>query len=188
MFTILDAAVDDAERALSREVKSAEKDREKTAEAAKPADGGVLAAALPPDPDGLEKPLPSIDTLKLAAFEKLRNDAAPLMEAAIADAVAFAKENSQRDQTVLARVLRRATESVTTMKKSDIVPLFATSVWPSLKSRGWKAELISEGSSAGKTRYSYNGKDVSRRFFVSKFPCVFFLFFPAQSFISHSII
>ena len=160
MFTIIDAAVDDAEKALNRELKTAEKDRE-TAEAMKPTNGGVLAASLPLNSDGLEKPPSSIDTLKRAALEKLLNDTAPWIEAVFTDAVAFAKENSPRDQTVIAQVLRGSTDSVTKMKKSDTDLMFANSIWPSLKSRGWKAEVISAGFYAGKTRYSFKGKDVS---------------------------
>ena len=155
----MDSAADDGEKARNRELRAAQKDREKVAEATKPADGGILAASLPSkDP---EKPRSTIEELKRIAFEKIRAESSSWMKGVISDAVDFAKENSPREKEVLDRILRKSSDTSAPPKPSNTAAMFATSVWPSLKNRGWKAEVIAEGSSAGKTRYSYDGKDVS---------------------------
>lgn len=157
MTTLIETASEDGERAMNREVRAAEKDREKTAEAAKPADGGVLAVSLSSEKVTVTA---SVEELKQKAFEKLSKEASDWMEDVIADAVAYAKEKSPREKEFLNRVLHKTSDSAQPLKQSEIASMFATSVWPSLKSRGWKAEVISEGDSAGKTRYSFEGKDV----------------------------
>ena len=156
MTTLIETAASDGEKAMTREVKAAEKDREKNAEAANPSDGGVLAVALSSD-----KVSASIEELKEKAFEKLRRDTSNWIKDVIADAVAYAKENSPRDKESLDRALHKTNGSPQPLKESEIATMFATSVWPSLKSRGWKAEVLTEGDSVGKTRYSFDGKDVS---------------------------
>jgi len=162
LTTLLDTAAGDGEKQMNRELRAAEKVREKAAEAFEPADGGVLANGLPSP----EKPKSSIEELKQIAFMKLRLDTASWMEAVIVDAVMYAKEHSPRDKEMLDRVLRKSNDSPQRLNQNDIATMFATSVWPSLKNRGWKAEVISEGASIGKTRYSYDGKDVSGVVFV----------------------
>lgn len=157
LTTLIETASEDGERAMNREVRAAEKDREKTAEAAKPADGGVLAVSLSSEKVTVTA---SVEELKQKAFEKLSKEASDWMEDVIADAVAYAKEKSPREKEFLNRVLHKTSDSAQPLKQSEIASMFATSVWPSLKSRGWKAEVISEGDSAGKTRYSFEGKDV----------------------------
>lgn len=159
MSTLMDSAADDAEKSLIREMKAAEKYREKVVDREAPAQGGILAEASPPHMPGQRHS--SLIALQQAVFGKLLAECSPWMNAVIADAINFAKENSPRGQKMLPRVLRRSTNAAASMNQSDIATMFATSVWPSLKNRGWKAEVISEGMSAGKTRYAYGGNDVS---------------------------
>ena len=153
----METAALDADRAMNREVKAAEKDREKAAEAAQPADGGVLAVT----PSSDKVATTPIEERKQKAFEKLRTETSDWMKGVFSDAIDYAKENSPREKELIDRVVHKI-ETSQPLKQTEIASMFATSVWPSLKNRGWKAEVLAEGESAGKTRYSFDGKDVSR--------------------------
>ena len=84
------------------------------------------------------------------------------------DALIFARSAEPRCEEILSRGLDStkgsSSGSATPLKQDEISSLFVQNVWPSLKSRGWKASVLSEGPHAGKTQYAYEGKQVSNIF------------------------
>lgn len=154
LLTLIESAADDAEKSMSREQRSAAKEREKVVESEAPGNGGVLASA-PPE----TSPFSTIKELRLKAFEKLRDETSEWMKSVLSDAVAYAIENIPREEKSLKSVFRG--KNFTSDNHCDIATMFETSIWPSLKNRGWVANIAVEGESAGSTHYSFQGKDVS---------------------------
>lgn len=156
-MTMLETVEDDSEAAKKREAKAAEKVHEESVEPTERIEGGVLAVDRSSDPI-----VHDVKKLREKAFEKRWRDVSNWMGCVIADAVAFASDNAPREKEQLDKILRKTNESSQPLQRSEIASMFATSVWPSLKSRGWNVDLITDGDAAGKTRYSFQGKEVSK--------------------------
>jgi hypothetical protein len=90
-------------------------------------------------------------------FNAVFRSLAPWVVQALEDATTFAKQNEPRKEDVLKKLQMMNSTSVPT----EAASMFATNLWPSLKSRGWKADLITEGDRVGETRYSFKDKEVS---------------------------
>jgi hypothetical protein len=153
LMTILETADDDAIQAKKREERAAEKKQEESGEVS----AGVLAM-------DLSQNCTDAALLKEKSFEKLWNANASWAKLALEDAVTFATDSEPRDTDTLKTALMISEPQKP--KQGGLSSTFAETVWPSLKSRGWKAGLSTEGSSAGKTRYAYAGKQVR---FISTF-------------------
>jgi len=155
---LCEIALEDATQTTKRAARVAEKKRESSDSAALP-EGGVLAILQTQD-SGAVKP-----EVVQHCFKKLWYASESWVTAAFNDALTFARSAEPRDQEALSRGLQSArsagTKSTAPLKKDEISALFSQNVWPSLKSRGWKAVVLSEGPNAGKTQYSYGGKQVS---------------------------
>lgn len=78
------------------------------------------------------------------------------LQKSLEQAVRYASMNEPRDQGVIDRALDKKTTSSTT--SSDA--MFAQNVWPPLRSRGWKAVVVTDSSGVCTTRYSINGREV----------------------------
>jgi hypothetical protein len=94
------------------------------------------------------------------AFSYLWKSVSPWAGRVVRDAVDYASTSSPRDSKTLSRILRKPSPSELTL--NDVQSKFARSVWPSLKTRGWTANVETEGSSIGQTKYVYSGTVVSR--------------------------
>ena len=151
LTTLLETAEDDANGAKKREERAAEKKQEENGQG----DGGILAVDL--SQDGANVGLDAAQ-LKEKAFQKLLTANESWTKLVIEDAVLFAKENPPRDAETVQKALKAGASEKPHL--DGISFMFAESVWPSLKSRGWKAELLVEGPSTGKTRYTYKDKQV----------------------------
>jgi hypothetical protein len=112
-----------------------------------------------------------------ACFQRIWAEHVSWAASVLNEAVAYARDHEPRDsesRTKLSSVLAWLNDRSTSLRRneaaskpqessrsSDISSAFAESVWPSLKARGWKAEAITVGPSAGKTRFTYGGNVVS---------------------------
>jgi hypothetical protein len=84
---------------------------------------------------------------------------APWIGKTVEDASSFARDNEPRKEEVLKKLQTMSMPSVPT----DATSIFATNLWPSLKSRGWKTSMVTEGNRTGATRYSFKDKEVSAK-------------------------
>lgn len=157
LTTLLETAEEDSEATRKREAKAVEKLRDERAESAKSEDGGVLAA----DRSSSEPTVLDVENAKRKSFKKLLRESSNFLQHVLSDAVTFARDHTPREKNLLDKMLRKTTKSSQLFQPSSSTSMFATSVWPSLKSRGWTAEVMSDGNAVGKTRYSYKGKEVS---------------------------
>jgi hypothetical protein len=156
LMTLLEAATDDSEASEKREAKAADKAREESVEPGKPIEGGVLAV------DRSFETVSDVKKLVQTAFEKLWRESSNWMQDVLTDATDFASHSIPREQELLDKIHHTGSKSAQPLiKPPDNANMFATSVWPSLKSRGWVAELITDGDSAGKTRYVFQRKEVT---------------------------
>jgi hypothetical protein len=116
--------------------------------------GGVLSEFAP-------KVLTSDQEFKIAndAFQELWKENKTWMRKALHDALAFAQSNRPRDHDTIESTLRPGT-FICKSDDSAIGSSFAQA-WQSLKNRGWKATLLTEGDKAGKTKYEYGDQQVS---------------------------
>lgn len=149
LVAICEFAEDDASSTQRRAVRAAEKKREADSEASPTVQGGVLAGSQ----QGVS--VEEKEALVQKCFDKLWASNSAWASRAMKDALVFAKNGVPRSEETVARVLRNA---ATPMKQDEITTKFVQTVWPSLKNRGWKATVISEGSNSGKTQYDYDGK------------------------------
>jgi hypothetical protein len=150
IFVVIRQTVDDEYDALVKKDQLAA-DRA-SAISAETSQGGLLAV-----PANTSSCADSVGIDPIVAKEKifvaLMRSLAPWIERAVDDATNYAKNNEPRKEEVLNKL---QTLSVPT----DATSMFATNLWPSLKSRGWKANLITEGDRTGETRYSFKDKEV----------------------------
>lgn len=153
LLILCEIAQEDAAQSKKRAVRAAEKKRENS-DSPNPSDGGVLAEAA----SGTIS-----QELIQKCFDKLWATNACWASYVFRDALEFARRNEPRDEDILYRALDSTitSGSGTPLKKDEISSLFVQNVWPSLKTRGWKATVLSDGAHEGKTQYSYEGKQVS---------------------------
>lgn len=155
MVCLLDHAEENGEHAKKALQKAAEKRRSDGGES-KPEAGGALAVDRTAEPNEEEK-----QRLKVEAFEKLVKVHGSWLHQVFVDAVSYAKDNEPRNKETLDLINRKPSDSKKPPKPTDTTAIFATNVWPSLKSRGWKSVTKTEGPLAGKTLYSFEEKEVS---------------------------
>lgn len=149
VFVLLHDTVEDAiVRRRKRESEGNKKDES--------AEGGMLAQA--------EVALPPEQEAKIASesFQEVWRDNATWIGRALEDACAYARSNQARDADVADRVLRPETWKPKVDTNAAISTSFAQT-WQSLKNRGWKATVLTEGDKAGKTKYEFEDKHVSQR-------------------------
>ncbi|CAB9496158.1 CHD3-type chromatin-remodeling factor PICKLE [Seminavis robusta] len=150
LTALCEIADEDAAHIKRRAVRAAEKKRDAPDGSSEQALGGVLAAS-----KGDSASDPNNEESVQKCFDKLWIANASWAVIVLKDALAFAASTEPRSDEVLSRTVQ-TTEAPA--KKDDISAKFAQSVWPSLKSRGWKAEILTDGANAGKTQYKYDGK------------------------------
>jgi hypothetical protein len=119
-------------------------------------DGGILA--LSPTKIGVNSTF-DVSARRKEIFQSLMKKNLDCVSLAIHDAVAFAKSVAPRDQAEIDAALGGANK--TQSMKESITTLFAANVWPSLKSRGWKAKLVTEGDQVGQTIYQFENQEVN---------------------------
>ena len=151
LLVLCEIAQEDAAQSKKRAVRAAEKKRE-SSDSPNPSDGGVLEAASEEVSQEMIQ----------RCFNKLWATNACWASSVFDDALAFARKSEPRDEDILYRALDSTAipGSGTPLKQDEISSLFVQNVWPSLKTRGWKAAVLSDGPHAGKTQYSYEGKQV----------------------------
>lgn len=166
LLILCEIAQEDAAQSKKRAVRAAEKKRENS-DSPNPSDGGVLAEA---KGNGASGTVPQ--ELIQRCFNKLWATNARWATPVFQDALAFARRSEPRDEDILYRALDSTMTpgSGTPLKQDEISSLFVQNVWPSLKTRGWKAFVLSDGAHAGKTQYSYDGKQVRLSACGSSFP------------------
>jgi len=125
-------------------------------------EGGVLAQP------GSSAESPNEPELRKKAFEKVLSSNAGWLKKTFEDAVAYAKSHDPRENEVIERALYPEKWE----PKPEMSPETAKSLAPvvqSLQNRGWKEKTESSGPNAGKTRYEFDGKQVSfdRRSYTS---------------------
>lgn len=151
LLVLCEIAQEDAAQSKRRAVRAAEKKRE-SSDSPNPSDGGVLEAASEEVSQEMVQ----------RCFNKLWATNACWAPSVFDDALAFARKSEPRDEDILYRALDSTATpgSGSPLKQDEISSLFVSNVWPSLKTRGWKAAVLSDGPHTGKTQYSYDGKQV----------------------------
>lgn len=162
LISLCETAKEDAVQGKKRAERAAEKKREAAGGASPDQSlGGVLAStntSTEADRQDSEQ----------KCFDKLWFANAAWATPVLKDALTFAASTEPRSEEVLSSVIDRFFDSGATTN-DDLSAKFARHVWPSLKSRGWKAEVLNNGPDAGKTVYKYDSKQVSQsnsNFFV----------------------
>jgi hypothetical protein len=156
LTTIIETVEEEAETNRRRDIKEREKAREEEIKG-KNSGGGVLAIDRSQDPGNLE-----LEELKQKAFSKIWESNSRWLKDLLIDATAYAKETTPRSKAVIDRIVHMGKISSEQRKNNtDSLSLIVANVWPSLKSRGWKADMITDGEFAGKTRFSKDDKEVS---------------------------
>jgi hypothetical protein len=151
---LIDNAEDDAELTKKRDNIAAVKAVGERLKSQQPENGGVLAADLS------AKTTQDIKTLREESLQKHIKEASKWLGKVFSDAVAYAAANPPRGMDTLDKLLVRPRVPSNSLKASNVEAMFRESALPPLKTRGWKETAIAEGDSAGKTVYSYNGKEV----------------------------
>ena len=135
-----------------RDERHAEKKRAEDDPAPQPSSGGTLAA-IPQEPAALEQ---SDEEYSRVAFEKLWSTNQAWTSLLLEDALSYTKSFEPNDQTGIDKALRKGP-----VTSADISSQFASNIWPSLKTRGWKASILSEGDNAGRRCYEFGERKVS---------------------------
>lgn len=94
------------------------------------------------------------------AFQRICISVSEWLPDVVSEAVKYARQTSPRDQARIDEVKHNKDNCES--KTNDLNILFVQNVWPSLKSRGWKGKIITEGVSAGLTTYSFGSREVRR--------------------------
>jgi hypothetical protein len=152
LVALCEVAEEDAAQTKRRAERAAEKKRDADEDDVNPPSlGGVLAVPI-------DAMLSDGDTAALIqkCFDKLWMASASWATPVMQDALEFAKSCQPRSEEVLSQALQNAAGPKSPMKHDEITTKFVQTIWPSLKSRGWKAQVLMEGPSAGSTQYSYN--------------------------------
>jgi len=121
-----------------------EKEAERIAAAANTVEGGVLAS-----PTSFQFDMKAAQE---EVLQKLWQSICDWGNDVLNDAVRYARETTARDTSIL-----RETKDQQEDPSNFFKQRFSQSVWPSLRSRGWKADLSNEND---KTIYSFKGSKV----------------------------
>jgi len=151
LLALIESAEDDAMgtiKRLKQQIAEAKQSAEKT-----DSDGGVLAS------------LSSVDQFEGSAeqlaksFSRLWENYRVWASRALADAVSFARGHEPREADSVEKALHP--DEWKSRQNPDGLAAKFNEAWPSLKNRGWKADVQDSGDQSGKTRYEYEGKQVS---------------------------
>jgi hypothetical protein len=154
LISLCETAKEDAVQVKKRTERAAEKKREAEGDASPDQFlGGVLASTN--NSSNADR-----QDSEQKCFDKLWFANAAWATPVLKDALTFAASTEPRSEEVLSSVIDRCFDSCAPTK-DDLSSKFALHVWPSLKSRGWKAEVLADGPDAGKTVYKYDSKEVS---------------------------
>lgn len=152
LTTIREAANDEFENAKKRAMRAAEKKIEEEGKNEN-GDSGVLGQT-----EAFQSAAASVDVA--VCFKKLWDTHRPWMENVLHDAVSYARAHSPRSKEALLRSIRSVASRSDDGEKKEPNAVFAQNVWPALRSRGWKAELI-ESEKGSTTRYVKGDQSVS---------------------------
>ena len=151
LLALREYAEEDAASTKRRAARAAEKRREAEGPSDNAPQGGVLAQTEPND----EK---SKDLIQ-KCFNKLWSANSAWAAQVLEDALAYARNSQPRNEALLTRALDQDSSSSVPTSEQEVEQIFGQNVWPSLKTRGWKAEVLTEGPHVGKTQYSFEGKN-----------------------------
>lgn len=146
MLYSLIAAADDEAKAETTRLRS------RPAAGAPSAEGGILASTGSPD---TIKPA----DIREKCFQGRLHEYKEVYAALIADAVTFASGSDLRDESLLDRLFKRPSAS---SGAAPVEASFASTVWPSLKSRGWSVSFVVDGPKAGQRQYSHENSEVGQ--------------------------
>jgi hypothetical protein len=136
------------------------------------------------DADQMEaKPAPNVTDQELAvqSFRKFWDPSADWVTKLVMQVVLYAKDHDPRNAETLAQLMHTKTES---LDESDVKVLFAKNVWPSLRSRGWKARVVEGGP--GEPQYTYEDNEV--RELVPFYAAISTLLKPTPLFVNSSTV
>lgn len=158
LFSMREAAEDDAHSAKRRAERKAEKQRiasetDVEASIAKES-GGILGTNL----DELAGKNDLGDQFNVS-FRRLADTNASWLTMAIQDATEYAIAHTPRSKNAVDRAHQ---SNASNSAPQSLETLFVSNLWPSLKCRGWTAEVIVDGQFSGTTCYSHSGKEVGR--------------------------
>jgi hypothetical protein len=156
LFTLREAADEDALNAKRRAERAAAKKRESDGALApdKQENGGVLGA----DSDMLVQEKEADNTQLEACFKKLVHSNVSWLNKVVQDASAFAETNSPRSKSALKHAMKSHLPVESSAAQKGAISLFVENIWPSLKTRGWTAEVLNEGEFSGTTCYVHAGR------------------------------
>lgn len=152
LLALVEGTTEEVELINKKEARIAKKLLDKSVEKASN-DGGVLASVVSMKDDVVTEE-PRVAS-KIEAFGRLWKPVSTWCSSALSDAVEYAKTQKPRDNETLQLLNNNDSKQ---LSADDINRRFATSIWPSLKSRGWKAVLKSEGEATAKAVYQYETK------------------------------
>lgn len=156
LWSIIESVTENTEIAARREVKIDEKNRElelsikSSNDATEVHGGGVLFL------NSSREIVFDAKKFKENEFTKLWHETKDWMSRLIADAVAFASSNTGRTTSGNQKL---SSHSYLMNFEAEEEAKFLSSVWPLLKSRGWKSELKVD-KARNKTHYMFNGNKV----------------------------
>lgn len=153
----IEAATSEVEGAKKREERAVQKSIEQSLNTN---DGGSLAAEVPRE-NASKSAESRISEEKEKAFLRIWRTIAGWSTKVLHDAVEFAKGHEPRDLGTIQRLITGEAGKSEKLESDAVASKFAESVWPSLKSRGWNASIVTEGDAAGRTSYMYKDKEVS---------------------------
>lgn len=162
--SIKETTDDEAESSKKREQNNIDIAKAKQAGTENLDGGGILATQEVTDvPNATE----TVDekTLKQQAFEKVFRMLGSWIELVLADATEYANEHEPRPKEVIDELQKLKTIDQVE-PASDPVTMFASKIWPFLKTRGWKTSMITAGNLAGRSQYIFRDKSV--RYFRSR--------------------
>jgi hypothetical protein len=161
LLALLESVDDHVKKAMQQDKK---KDEVKN----RGSEGGVLADARP------AQAVEALDKVSLTKtfFRKTWASNINWSAQTLKDAVAFASKAEPRGKETIETVLHLVEPKAQTGQPKDNIAAGFAKAWKSLKNRGWKAEVLSSGDQAGKTRYEYEGKQVRRYFLSVQWACL----------------
>jgi hypothetical protein len=156
LFIMHEAAQEDAQSNKKKAERAAEKRRETEVSDQDPLGGGVLGKS----PTPTAELVASKEDIE-ASFSKLLSGHSAWLGHPLSDATSYAQSNSPRPKEKLDRTLQECAGKEPALRsKHGMLRLFSESLWPSLKSRGWTTEQVTQGAYSGATHYRHGGEEV----------------------------